>query len=445
MRFLPRSPLYTAAAAVATAGILLLTATPASAQADLRDWATGAGSGLDQIPCEPPDTPGEPMHGAPWHVDASGLELAHQYNQGLDGEGQPVKVAVIDSGTNADHPTFNGNVLPGGDPYDPDSDAQCDLAGHGTQVAAIIAGGHDDVGFMGVAPKAQIIPFRVYPIGDEGGNDPERSRHIASTINAAVAAGAQVINISIAVMHTAELEAAVDNAWENNVLIVAATGNESLWMDNENNRLEPKDEVYYPANYEKTIAVGAYNRIGNLFGQENFGPNLDLIAPGVEITVPSPSGEGYVPSVQGTSFAAPHVAGAAALLIGEFGSTVATPQWITDRLIATATPPPDKWNQYQGHGLLNIPKALTASYDLGDEKTAAPVDVEPRQLEPLAINQDPLATEKTIAWSSLGGAIALIILVLVLKKVIPQGRRRRWRPGTRDADRLPVKAEGESI
>ena len=57
---------------------------------------------------------------------------------------------------------------------------------------------------------------------------------------------------------------------------------------------------------------------------------------------------------------------------------------------------------------------------------------------------DPLGFEKAVAWSSVGGSIVLITLVLVLRKIIPKGRKRGWRPGERKPDDLPVKAEAEA-
>ncbi|GAB3645211.1 S8 family peptidase [Glycomyces tarimensis] len=439
MRILPRLPLYTAVAALAATCTLVMSATPASAQ-DLEDWAANRGENLDPVPCDAPAEDGAGINGKPWNVDAAGLPLAHEHSTGVKPDGTPVKVAVIDSGTEDEHATFNGNVLPGADPYDPGSRAQCDRHGHGTAVAGIIAGGHDEQGFVGVAPEAQIVPFRLYPTGEEGGNNDEIPDQIADTIDTAVAAGVDVINISIAVLPSDALAQAVEDAWDAGVVIVAATGNERKQMDDERN--DPDKQVYYPANYPKVIAVGATDINGALYAEENFGENMDLVAPGENLTVPSNGTDGYLSGQSGTSFAAPHVAGAVALLIAKYPD-LATPQWITDRLIATATPPADGFNQYQGHGLLNIPKALTASID-ADEEEEEPSDaavVEPRGIQPFPPDYDPLASEKTIAWASLGVAALLITLVLVLKKIIPRGRRRGWRPGSRRSDNLPATVE----
>lgn len=420
----------------------MLTAAPASAQFDWGEWQEEWMVGEDdRVDCEIPTASDEPLNNKPWNVDTAGIEVAHQYNEGIRVDnGQPVKVAVIDSGVTALHPTFGDRVLEGADLFDADSQGRCDANGHGTGVAGIIAGGSEaDSAYLGVAPQAEIIPIRIFQ-GPEAG-DQTKSKMLAASILGAVEAEADVINVSIAVLETTELEQAVATAIEAGVIIVAATGNAAIWMDDEG--VDADQRAYYPANYPGVIAVGGHNQSGNWYSETNFGENLDLLAPGVEIALPSPNGEDYR-LASGTSFAAPHVAGAAALLVAEYPE-LATPQWVEQRLRDTAIPPPDDFNIYQGYGVLNIPNALTAP--VGDDTaTEEPfVEAEPSQIPAIDVGYDPLATEKTIAWASVGGAILLIVTVLVLRKVIPQGRRRGWRPGTRSSDRLPVKTADEGL
>lgn len=395
----------------------------------------------DRVPCELPTATNEPLNNKPWNVDTAGIEVAHQYNEGIRVDnGDPVKVAVIDSGVTAFHPTFGDRVLEGADWFDADSRGQCDANGHGTGVAGIIAGGSEaDSAYLGVAPEAEIIPIRIFQ-GPEAG-DEVKSRMLAASILAAVEAGADVINVSIAVLATTELEQAVAGAIEAGVIIVAATGNAAIWMDDEG--VDADQRAYYPANYPEVIAVGGHNQSGNWYNETNFGDNLDLLAPGVDIALPSPNGEDYRLD-SGTSFAAPHVAGAAALLVAEYPD-LANPRWVEQRLRDTAIPPPDDFNIYQGYGVLNIPNALTAPLE-GDSEDGEPfVEAEPSQIPAIDVGYDPLATEKTIAWASVGGALLLITMVLVLRKVLPQGRRRGWRPGARSSSRLPVKTADEGL
>lgn len=425
-----------------TASTLLLTAAPASAQFDWGEWQEDKMVGEDdRVPCEIPTVSNEPLQNKPWNVDTAGIEIAHQYNEGIRVDnGEPVRVAVIDSGVTAFHPTFGDRVLEGADLFDADSRGQCDANGHGTGVAGIIAGGSEaDSAYLGVAPEAEIIPIRIFQ-GSEAG-DEVKSRMLAASILGAVEAGADVINVSIAVLETTELEQAVASAIADGVIIVAATGNDSIWMDDD--RVDANDRAYYPANYPEVIAVGGHNQSGNWYNDTNFGENLDLLAPGVDIALPSANGEDY-DLLSGTSFAAPHVAGAAALLKAEFPD-LADPRWVEQRLRDTAIHPPDDFNMYQGYGVLNIPNALTAPLEDDSEEEEPFVEAEPSQIPAIDVGYDPLATEKAIAWASVGGAILLITLVLVLRKVIPEGRRRGWRAGSRSSGPLPTKTADEGL
>ena len=396
----------------------------------------------ERVECEIPTATNEPLNNKPWNVETAGIEIAHQYNEGIRVDnGEPVQVAVIDSGVTAEHPTFGGRVQVGADLFDADSQGRCDVDGHGTGVAGIIAGGSEpDSAYLGVAPQAEIIPIRIFQ-GSEAG-DEVKSRMLAAAISGAAEAGVEVINVSIAVLATPELEEAVASAIADGVTIVAATGNASIWMDDES--IDANQRAYYPANYPDVIAVGAHNQSGNWYNETNFGENLDLLAPGVEIALPSPNGVDYR-LASGTSFAAPHVAGAAALLWAMYPEQAADPHWVEQRLRDTAIHPPDDFNIYQGYGVLNIPNALTAPLEDDSESEEPFSEAEPSQIPPIDVGFDPLATEKTIAWASVGGALVLIILVLVLRKIIPLGRERGWRPGARSGDRLPAKTRDEGL
>ena len=421
----------------ATCTTLLLTS-PASAQ-----FSTPAVPADDQVPCEPRTDVKDDISASAWATDFIGVEDAHQYNRGTFENGEPVTIAIIDSGVQ-DLEIFGGRVLDGFDPWDPDSKGKCDAYYHGTGVAGIAAGGAEGDQFIGVAPEANILPLRAF-LGDEGA-DLARSDMIASLINDAVANDADVINISVAAPHTDRLKQAVDDAITAGVVIVAASGNGNLYMDD--TELSADKAVFYPANYPEVIAVGAHNPSGNFYEKTNYGDNLDLLAPGQDVTFPYAGGGWQNDS--GTSYAAPYVAGAAALLKGEFGKGT-TPAQIEKRLQDTAIHPPNDFNIYQGHGVLNVLNALSAPVDeeAVDEETptASPspsTSVEQPSIDAIPVGYDPLATEKTIAWGSLGGAALLITLVLVLKKIIPNGRKRGWRPGSRKPDNLPAKADADT-
>lgn len=408
----------------------------------------------ERAACVPIAEGGRSLNQQPWAKNFIGLDQAQQYNRGSFENGDPVTIAIIDSGVAAQRSdVFGSRLLTGYDAWDATSKGQCDANGHGTAVAAIAAGtrlGDDD--FIGVAPEANILPIRVFTGDSKEGGDIEKSKVVALSIKGAVDHGADVINVSSAMVPTNELETAVAYAIEKGVVVVAASGNENKNMDD--TKIEADQQTFYPANYPGVIAVGAHNPSGNWYAQTNFGNNLDLLAPGEDVAFPFAGGEWL--DDDGTSFAAPFVAGAAALLKGEFGAE-ATPAWIQQRLQETAIHPPNTFNIYQGHGVLNVAAALTDPYDpaavTSDTVSEAPtdeasstapiIDEDRPSIAGLDPDFDPLAFEKAAAWASVGGSIVLITLVLVLRKIIPKGRKRGWRPGERKPDNLPVKVEVE--
>ncbi len=437
---------------MATAGSILLATAPASAEFNLRPAPAD-----EQAPCEPVSEPGEPLNTQPWAKNFIGLDDAHQYNRGTfetgSKEGDPVTIAVIDSGVAAQRDdVFGDRLLSGYDWWDPDAKGQCDSAYHGTAVAALAAGGlvaNSD--FIGVAPEANILPIRVFSGAKDEGGDATKSMVVAGAIDDAVANGADVINLSLVVVDTPQLKTSVEAALAAGVVVVGATGNENKNMDDTS--IEADQQTFYPANYPGVIAVAAHNQVGNWYASSNFGEHTDLLAPGQGLAFPYAGGEWRVG--EGTSFATPFVAGAAALLKGEFGAE-ATPAWIQARLQETAIHPPDAFNIYQGYGVLNVAKALTAPYDASEvgsddveavpteSATSAPVSEEDRdEIGALDVDYDPLALQKAIAWASVGGSIVLVTLVLVLRTIIPKGRRRRWRPGTREPEKALVSADSD--
>ncbi|GJM19535.1 MAG: hypothetical protein DHS20C14_17480 [Phycisphaeraceae bacterium] len=220
----------------------------------------------------------------------------------LSATGQGITVAVIDSGIDTDHPMFAGRIHPGainllGDPadfdesgngIDDDGDLLIDeMLGHGTFVAGII---------LGVAPDATILPIRV--MNDEGVGD---AFTVAHAVYYAIDHGADVINLSLG--SEAELrliEKAIDRATHRGIIVVASAGNEG----------ETAPE--YPAATNKVAGIAATDTAGVLAPFSNRGDHILFCAPGTQIIGPQVDGWG---AADGTSAAAPLVAGTAALVI----------------------------------------------------------------------------------------------------------------------------------
>ncbi|MGP4081122.1 S8 family peptidase [Pseudalkalibacillus sp. R45] len=210
-----------------------------------------------------------------------------------------VKIAVVDTGVDYNHPDLDGKVLEGYDFVDDDNDA-IDENEHGTHVAGIAAANTDNgEGIAGLAPEASILPVRVLDADGSGSLD-----DVAQGIRYAADQGAQVINLSLGgAVGTQTLEDAVNYAWEQGSVVIAAAGNSSSPLPS------------YPAFYENAIAVAATDQNDTIAYFSNYGTWVDIAAPGVDIYSTIPNG-GYA-SYSGTSMASPVVAGVAGLLAAQ--------------------------------------------------------------------------------------------------------------------------------
>lgn len=238
-----------------------------------------------------PSTPNDPRYGEQWAFPVVGLPDAWGSLPSRN-----VTIAVIDSGICANHPDLQGRILPGYDFVDDDNDPT-DTFGHGCGVAGVIAANtNNGIGIAGIAPNVQIMPLRV--LGDNGLGS---YSSIANAIIYAVDNGADIINLSLAgPTSSVILEAAVAYAVDSGVVVIAAAGNFS------------SPNAFYPAAYPSVIAVGSIDP-GTLATSSfsNFGPDIDVLAPGRDILTTNMEG-GYE-FASGTSFAAPIVAGITAM------------------------------------------------------------------------------------------------------------------------------------
>jgi serine protease len=245
-----------------------------------------------------------------WQMNPSEYAFAAAWGTAT---GRGVIVAVIDSGVRPDHEdlpaarVLTGVEMIGGTGKVTAANGHADQHGHGTAVAGVIAATRGNgLGIAGAAPEATILPVRV--LGPTGSGS---SADVAAGIYHAVANGAKVINLSLGSSSPSSLlRDAIDYAVANDVVVVTAAGNAGA------------ETVSYPAAYPSAIAVGA---VGTRYALASFSsystktPYVDLVAPGVSTATltsnRSPRGaSGPYAIVSGTSFAAPHVAAAAALV-----------------------------------------------------------------------------------------------------------------------------------
>ncbi|MCM3116928.1 S8 family peptidase [Neobacillus sp. MER 74] len=228
-----------------------------------------------------------------WNLSAIQAEAGWDITKG----DEHIIIAVIDTGVDLDHPDLrrrltNGyNVLLNNDFPDDDN-------GHGTHVSGIIASEtNNQEGLAGVTWYNKIMPIKAMNAEGYG-----TTFDIAKGIFWAVDHGADVINMSLGnYQYSSLLKEAIDYAYNKNVVLIAAAGNE--------NTMQPS----YPAAFPKVLSVAAVSYTGQRAPFSNYGDYIDVSAPGVQI--PSTYFNQQYASLSGTSMASPHVAGLAGLML----------------------------------------------------------------------------------------------------------------------------------
>lgn len=300
-----------------------------------------------------PDNPGKPpkeeepppAEDLPWGVDRIDADLAWAVSTGLG-----VKVAIIDTGIDKDHPDLVDNIKGGvnfvkirgkiiADQWDDDS-------GHGTHCAGIVAAVGNDIGVIGVAPQAWLYGVKVL--------DRRGSGYVSDVILGiewSIENEMQVISMSLGTSSDVQsLHDACDLADDAGIAVVAAAGNSG--------DTDPDSDVIYPAKYASVIAVAATDDTDTRASWSSDGPEVELAAPGVDIFSTWKGGEYETKS--GTSMACPHVAGTVALVLA------ADPELAPDDVRATLQATADDlgeegFDNYYGHGLVDAEEAATGT------------------------------------------------------------------------------------
>lgn len=206
--------------------------------------------------------------------------------------GSRVLVAVIDSGIDATHPDLAGAVVRSFDPAAGDRTPHP----HGTGMAGAIAARRN---VLSVAPSVGVLAVRAFSPGSGGEGT---TFNIIKGIDWAVENGARIVNMSFAGPADPRLSDVLDRAAKRGVVLIAAAGNAG-----------PNSPPLYPAANRNVIAVTATDIEDRLYTGANRGSHIAVAAPGVEVLVPAPGGNYQFTT--GTSVAAAHVSGIAALLI----------------------------------------------------------------------------------------------------------------------------------
>jgi serine protease len=283
--------------------------------------------------------PNDPLYEKQWHLQRVGAESAWEYSCG-----EGVTVAVVDTGVACyDKGPFSrgsdlsGTRCGGGYNFVSDSSEAYDDQGHGTHVAGTIAQTtNNGKGVAGLAYCARLMPVKV--LNRQGWGT---LANVAEGIRYAADNGAQIINLSLGGSGKSRiLEEAVDHALSKGVVVVAAAGNSGR-------------SVGYPAAYDGVIAVSASDSNDKIAWFSSRGPQVAIAAPGVNVTQQTICDGGrnkceIFGSFNGTSMASPHVAGAAAMLVG---LGVGGPDAVRAALVAGAVPKDEP--QLYGAGILS--------------------------------------------------------------------------------------------
>ncbi|WP_301170563.1 S8 family peptidase [Brevibacillus nitrificans] len=241
----------------------------------------------------PNRTPNDPYYTEyQWNLPLIGMEQSWDVSEGSS----DVIVAVVDTGVDMEHPEFEGKLVEGYNVLDGSNKPQDDN-GHGTHVSGVIAAKTNNKdGIAGMTWKSKLMPIKA--IGADGSGS---AVDIAQGIYWATDHGADVINLSVGnYTSSAALKEACKYAYDNNVVLVAASGNDA------------SDQPSYPAAYDEVLSVAAVDHLKERADFSNFGDYVDVAAPGVDI--PSTYIYSDYASLSGTSMACPHVAALAALV-----------------------------------------------------------------------------------------------------------------------------------
>ncbi|WP_457030800.1 S8 family peptidase [Kitasatospora sp. P5_F3] len=229
--------------------------------------------------------------------------------------GQGVTVYVIDSGVRISHEDFGGRASYGFDAVDGDFEAD-DGHGHGTHVAATVAGAT-----FGVAKQAKVVAVRVLDNGGEGTVEGVVAGIDWVTSHAAKPA---VVNLSLGSDPDDVFDTAVRNSIAAGLTYTVAAGNSSV-----------DASQHSPARVSTAITVGASEDDDTPSWFSNYGPLVDLYAPGSDITSAGIAYDEDYTTMSGTSMASPHAAGAAALYLADHRT--ATPAQVSAALTSAAT------------------------------------------------------------------------------------------------------------
>lgn len=390
---------------------------------------------------QPLKTPNDPYYSRQWHYTNINLPAAWDISTGTRSDGEDVVVAVVDTGVYLAHPDLSGQLLSGYDfvssesmsndgngidnnPDDPGDSTQRGYSSwHGTHVAGTIgAASNNNVGVAGVSWGVKILPVRVLGVGGGTSYDIIQGLYYSAGLEndsgTVPSQKADIINMSLGSYgYSASEQLVMNELYEAGVIVVAAAGNDGI------------SSPSYPASYNHVISVSATDYADNLTDYSNYGSNIDLAAPGGDTSADlnrDGNGDGVLSTLvsdasgsrqptytyyNGTSMAAPHVAGVLALMKAIYPAL--TPSEV-ESLVSSGSISDDlgssgKDIQY-GYGRINALKAATIAAQLASgAEVELPVVL---QSSPSRISLGSSGSSSTLTISNTGGGDPLISSVV---------------------------------
>ncbi|MFF1547514.1 S8 family serine peptidase [Streptomyces sp. NPDC058291] len=292
--------------------------------------------------------------------------------------GKGIKVAVVDTGVDPETSSLKGQVLVDEVPKAVGYKATEDYLGHGTSMAEIIAGTGAGGGLKGLAPGAEIVPYRIALKGLKSEAEKKKAPLAASVIRAVADSDVKIINMSFGIdVDDPVMEAAIKYAQSKGKLMIAATGNDA----------QQRNFIGYPAAYPYVVGVAAADKTGKVGKFSEHGNYVDLAAPGLDIpTWCDATFRSYCDGV-GTSMATAITSASAALIWS------AHPKWTANQVLASLIDTAgrdwakDNPSTYLGYGLIRPRKVL-----------------ENADFNPGAPNADPLARENATGVTDATGS-----------------------------------------
>ncbi|TVS15670.1 MAG: PKD domain-containing protein [Gammaproteobacteria bacterium] len=369
--------------------------------------------------------PDDPLFLNQWHYENIQLPLAWDRSTGSP----DVHVSVIDTGVLLDHPDLQGQLLPGydfrnnvpgaADPGDGGGGGASSF--HGSHVTGTVAARTDNAtGVAGAGWQTRVLPIRV--LGRSGGSSDdlmEALRYAAGLENRSQTVPERpvdIINLSLGGEgSSAQEQALFDEIRSLGIFVVAAAGNQS------------SSTPFFPASYQGVLAVSATAIDNQPASYSNFGPQIDLAAPGgepvfggavlstvgreVEDSEGNRSVEFIYQGRAGTSMAAPHVAGVIALMKAVFPDL--TPEIFDSLLMSGALTDdlgePGRDDRY-GFGLINARKAVVAAQQFADGSLEIPAQI---VASPRSLDFGPFGTRATLTLSNAGTVPAAVTGITV--------------------------------